>query len=120
MILSCFVDVEVANSAVAGDKIVEENDIEVRPEKISVSCLDENVCLECCRKCCSQVTWSALMGVVDILKENPIWYSERCTNLIHDESQALVVCDCSLNLYHFSCLDMKNPPKSKLWFKCYD
>ena len=46
MILSWFVDVEVANSAIAGDKIVEENDIEVRPEKISVSCLDENVCLE--------------------------------------------------------------------------
>ena len=41
MILSWFVDVEVANSAIAGDKIVEDNDIEVRPEKISVSCLDE-------------------------------------------------------------------------------
>ena len=49
MILSWFVDVEVANSAVA------------------------------------------LMGVVDILKENPIWYCERCTNPIHDESQASVV-----------------------------
>ena len=91
VILSWFVDVEVANSAVAGDKIVEENDIEVRPEKISVSCLDENVCLESCRKYCSQVAWSALMGVVDILKENPIWYCERCTNPIHDESQASVV-----------------------------
>ena len=43
MILSWFVDVEVGNSAVAGDKIVEENDIERKPEKISVSCLDENV-----------------------------------------------------------------------------
>ena len=96
MILSWFVDVEVGSSAVAGNKI-EENDIEVRPEKISVSCLDENVCLESCRKYCSQVTWSALMGVVDILKENPIWCCERCTNPIHDESQASVVCDCWVN-----------------------
>ena len=44
VILSWFVDVEVANNAIASDKIVEENDIEVRPEKIS--CLDKNVCLE--------------------------------------------------------------------------
>ena len=122
MILSWFVDVEVVNSAIACGKIVEENDIEVRLEKISVSCLDENVCLETCRKYRSQDAWSALIGVVDILKENPIWYCERCTNPIHDESQASVVCDYCLNWYHFSCLDMKNPPKSKLWFcrKCYD
>ena len=45
-ILSWFVDVEVPNSAVASDKIVEDNDIEVRPEKIYVSCLDENACLK--------------------------------------------------------------------------
>ena len=88
MILYWFVDVEVANSAIACGKIIEENDIEVRPEKISVSCL------ETCRKYCSQNAWSALMGVVDILKENPIWYCERCTNPIHDESQVSVVCDC--------------------------
>ena len=112
----------MSNSAVAGDKIVEENDIEVRPEKISVSCLDENVCSESCWKYCSQVAWSALMGVVDILKENPIWYCERCTNPVHDESQASGVCDCWLNWFHFPCLDMKNPPKSKLYFckKYYD
>ena len=41
MILSWFDDVEVTNSAVAGDKIVEENDIEVSSEKVPVSCLDE-------------------------------------------------------------------------------
>ena len=64
VILSWFVDVEVANSAIADNKIIEENDIEVRPEKISVLCLDKNVCLESCRKYCSQVTWSALMNVV--------------------------------------------------------
>ena len=83
------------------------DEVGISPEKISVSCLDENVCLESYRK---------------YYKENPIWYCERCTNPIHDESQASVVCDCCLNWYHFSCLDMKNPPKSKLWFcrKCYD
>ena len=37
---------------------------------------------------------TALMSIVDILKENPIWYCERCTNPIHDESQASFVCDC--------------------------
>ena len=122
VILSWFVDAKVANSAVACDKTVEENDIEVRPEKIYVSCLDENVCLKSCRKYGSQVAWSALMGVVGILKENPIWYCERCTNPILDESGASGVCDCWLNWFHISCLDMKNPSKSKLWFcrKYYD
>ena len=53
VVLSWLVDVEVANSAIPGDKIEEENDIEVRPEKIPVTCLDKNVCLESCRKYCS-------------------------------------------------------------------
>ena len=56
------------------------------------------------------------MGVVDILKENPIWYCERCTNLIYDESKASVICDCYLNWYHFSCLDMNNPPNLSYGF----
>ena len=88
MILSWFVDVEVANSGVASDKIVEENDYEVRPEKISVSCLDENVCMDSCRKYCTQVAWSALMCVADIFKEKSIWYCARCINPIHDESES--------------------------------
>ena len=47
-ILSWFVDPDVAAGAINGGKIIEEDEVEVRPEKVSASCVDENVCLESC------------------------------------------------------------------------
>ena len=45
VMLLWFVESEVANSALAG-KLIEEDDVEMRPERVSASCLDENVCLQ--------------------------------------------------------------------------
>lgn len=120
-ILLWFVDPEVAIRAING-KIIEKNEVEVRPEKVSASCLDENVCLENCRKYCTQDAWMVIKEVVNSLSKNPVWYCGRCTNPISDETQSSVVCDSCLCWYHFTCLNLKQPPKSKVWFcrSCYD
>ena len=119
---SIVVDPDVAAGAINGGKIIEEDEVEVRPEKVSASCLDENVCLESCRKYCSADAWMVIDSVVNALRKNPVWYCGRCTNPISDQTQSSVVCDCCLSWYHFDCLNLKQSPKSKMWFcsSCYD
>ena len=110
---------EVAEAAIAG-KIIEE-EVEIKPERVPASCLDENVCLQSCRKYFAQDAWKAVQGVVKILQKNPIWNCGRCTHQIIDETQSSVVCENCLTWYHFTCLSLKQPPKSKVWFcrSCY-
>ena len=108
-------DTDVAAAAIGG-KIIDETEVEVRPEKVPTSCLDENVCLESCRKYCSVDAWNLIKSVVEIIRNNPVYYCGRCTNPISDETQSSIVCECCLNWYHFSCLNMKQSPKAKVWF----
>lgn len=114
-------DSRVAMDAINGN-IIDEDEVEVRPEKISVSCLDENVCLDSTRKYFSRDAWLAVEGVVQALRENPVYYCGRCTRPIKDDTQSSIVCDCCLRWYHFQCLSLKQPPKSSAWFcrECYD
>ena len=48
-ILRWFVEPEIADAALNGRLITEEK-VEVQPGNVSVSCLDENVCLPSCQK----------------------------------------------------------------------
>ena len=45
MILTC-VGTQITNEATDGTRIIDEEDIEMRPEMVSSSCTDENVCLD--------------------------------------------------------------------------
>ena len=63
MILHWFVDEDVAQAAISGEIIIEEKDVEAKPKRVPASCLDENVCLESCRKYFTQDAWEALQAV---------------------------------------------------------
>ena len=119
-ILSWFVDSDIAASAIDGEAI-EEDEVEVRPEKVPASCLDENVYLQSCRKYCSEDAWLAITSVVEAIRVNPVWYCGRCTNPILDETESSIVCDSCLMWFHFKCLNLKQSPKSTVWFcrSCY-
>ena len=54
------------------NRIVEEEDVEVRPEKFTTACIDENVCLESCRKYCTTDAWLVIMDVVATIRNNPV------------------------------------------------
>ena len=58
-------------------RIVEEEDVEVRPEKVPTACIDENVYLESCRKKCTTDAWLVIMDVVTAIRNNPVWYCLR-------------------------------------------
>ena len=110
----------VASRALNGD-VIEEDQVEVRPEKVCASCLDENVCLKICRKYFTHDAWLAVEDVVGRLKDNPLWYCGRCGKPIDDDTESSIICDSCLTWFHFSCLNMKKQPKY-VWFcrLCYE
>jgi len=93
-------------------------DVEMRPEMVSSSCTDENVCLDKCKKYCTQEAWEAVNGVVSVIRDNPTWYCGRCTK---DDEQSSIVCDSCLVWYHFTCIVLlkKSPKSSYLTVKKY-
>ena len=72
VIIAWFVDPEIAADTENGDRIVQEEEVEICPENISASCLDENVCLESTAKYCSKDAWMAVKSVVDTLQKNAV------------------------------------------------
>ena len=110
----------VADAALAGT-IIEEEQVEMRPEKVPASCLDENVCIMSCRKYFSRDAWKALSQVMELKKRDTMWYCGRCDCPIMDSSENSIVCDCCLVWYHFKCIGLRQSPKSRVWFcrSCY-
>ena len=82
--------VQVASRALNGD-VIEEDQVEVRPEKVCASCLDENVCLKICRKYFTHDAWLAVEDVVGRLKDNPLWYCGRCGKPIDDDTESSII-----------------------------
>ena len=81
---------DIAIAAIMESRIVEDEDVEVRPEKVPTTCIDENVCLESCRKYCTTDAWLVIMDVVAAIRNNPVCYCGRCTRLISDDTQSCV------------------------------
>ena len=107
VMLQWFVDSQVAESALTGMKIVEECEVEVRPNKVPSSCLDENVCLRSIQKYFSPDAWSVVCNVVDTIRKGPVWYCRRCTMAICDETENSIVCESCLMWFHFVGVSLK-------------
>lgn len=114
VILRWLVDAHVADAAISGVLIGEE-EVEVRPDRVPSSCLDENVCMESCRKYFTKDAWIAVENVVCAIRSNPVWNCITCNKQIHSEEQS-IACDSCLLWYHFSCATLKQTPKSHIWF----
>ena len=113
--LEWFVGARIAKSAIEG-KLIEEEEVETRPEHVSASCLDENVCIRNIQKYFTYDGWEALTHVVEALKRQTVWYCGRCTNVINDDEEDSVVCDLCLTWFHFRCTGLKKAPKASKWF----
>ena len=70
-ILSWFVHNDIATAAIMEGRIIEEEDVEVRPEKVPTVCIDENVCLETCRKHCTTDAWLVIRMLLQLLGTTP-------------------------------------------------
>ena len=81
-ILLWFVDTVIVETAISRKILIDEIHIETKPEKLTAACIDENVCLEVCKKYYTRNGWLALKDVVKTIKSNPIYYCGSCTRVL--------------------------------------
>lgn len=96
------------------DKLVEETEVESRPEKVPSSVLDENVEVSLVRHYFTNDAWLLVEDVVERKRLMDVWLCNSCNKDLNiDES---IVCEHCLLWYHFSCIAFSKMPKKKKWF----
>ena len=93
-----FVEQEVATTALARRRLIEEEEVETRPEQVLASCLDENVCIGSTQKYFTPDAWTAVVHVTEpeLVKDHAVWYCGTCTRSITDETEDSIVCESCL------------------------
>ena len=79
VILPWFVDAASAEAAVCHKIIIEEDVVEIRPEKVTPACLEPQVCVDVCRKYFTKDAWLVVKDVISTIKRDPKWYCGRCS-----------------------------------------
>ena len=115
VILSWFVYRQVKDAALRRKRLVED-EIEMRPEPIPASCLDDNVFVPSVQKYFSPDAWIALMNILETVKRNAVWYCGACAKAINNEREDSIVCESCLNWFHCTCVSIKRNPKQTEWF----
>ena len=110
-----------AEIVLARKGLIQEDGVEILPEGITASCLDDQVHLDSCKKYFTQDGRLALQNVVKAIQKNPAYYCGSCTHPINDDEEDSIQCDSCLVWYHFKCVILKQKPKSMAWFcrPCY-
>ena len=114
VILGWFVDPSVAKAAIKDDKLIEEEDVECRPEKIPCSVLDENVNVCLVRPYFTTDAWMLVEEVVKRKKTLDVWLCTTCHDTL--EGKQSIICELCLQWYHFVCVGLNTQPKKKNWF----
>lgn len=118
--LGWFVDEDVIGRVIIDDTaLIEETEVEVRPEKIPRKCLDENVCIGQIRKYFTFDAWSLVTELIETMQRKGIWTCKSCFSDLH--AYESISCDSCLEWYHWKCVGLSKPPKAKYWFcrSCY-
>ena len=80
VMLNRFVDHEVTERATRGGDLMQEDEVECRPEKITRKCLDDNinVCVGQIRKYFSFDAWDLLEAAMDTMHTQGSWTCPVC------------------------------------------
>ena len=114
--LRWFVDPKIVEAVLRKPKgvLIEEEQVEVRPENLPDAILDENVDIHLIRRHFSNDAWMMVQSVVDQKRSNPMYICKICYHDL-DESQS-IVCEHCLSWFHIKCTGLKNLPKRRYWF----
>ncbi len=114
--LGWFVDEDVISRVVSDNKntLIEETEIEVRPERIPRKCLHENVCIGKIRKYFAFDAWILVIELIEIMQRKGIWTCKSCSSDLHAHES--INCDSCLEWHHWKCVGLLKPPKAKYWF----
>eukprot|EP00118_Oscarella_pearsei_P023729 m.287647 g.287647 ORF g.287647 m.287647 type:complete len:319 (+) comp40703_c0_seq48:1423-2379(+) len=119
-ILQWFVDDKIADRAMREDQLIEEELVEVRPEKIPMKCLSPQVSIHQVKIYFTIDGWKAVTNVCDVLRERGEWSCDACQKDF-SEGETSVGCDGCLSWYHLGCIGRIEAPKKNPWFcrGCY-
>ena len=116
--LRWFVEENIMEMAIKslGKYLIEEEDVETKPERVPTAVLDENVDVHLIRKFFSNDAWLVVVNVVEQKQKNPSFICKCCYHDLHEESS--VVCEHCLSWYHIKCVGLKQEPKARYWYCC--
>ena len=110
-----FVSKSEINSALAGS-LIEEEEVECRPEKISNAVLDENVDINLIRRFFTEDAWKVVEDVIESKKNSDTWPCKICYHDVHESGQQSIFCEGCLEWYHFKCVGITSQPKKNTGF----
>ena len=84
--------------------LIEEEDVEVRPECVPMKCLDENVCMSKVRKYFTIDAWELVENVMKMMKTKKVWLCSSCSSPL-DTSES-IVCENCLEWFHLKCIGL--------------
>lgn len=117
-ILGWFVDEDVPEASYKslGKKLIEEENVETRPERVLNAVLDENVDIHLIRKYFSNDAWLVVIDVFHQKQRSPVYVCKSCYRDLH--KQPSIMCDQCLMWYHIHCTGLKHEP----WYcrDCHD
>ena len=97
-----------------GGKLIDETEVECRPERIPDCVVGENVDI---RLVCSTDAWKLVETVLENKAKRIICTCQSCNHDLHSEQS--IICNACLRLYHFRCVGISSHPKlakARSWF----
>ena len=112
-------DDEKVTDAMRNNILIEEEDVEVRPECVPMKCLDENVSMSTVRRYFTNDAWVLVESVMATMSKKQVWLCSSCSEELGTSES--IVCESCLEWNHLRCVGVKKPPKKKEWFcrGCY-
>ena len=117
--LRWFVEDSIVETAIKslGKYLIDEEDVETRPERVPCAVLDENVDVHLIRKFFTNDAWLVVVIVVEQKQRNSNFIYKYCYHDLHKSSS--VVCEHCLSWYHIKRVGLKQELKVRYWY-CHD
>lgn len=119
--LRWFVSEKLADQVLKDNKqLIDEEDVELRPEKLPDGVGDENVDIHLIRKFFTNDAWLVLYQATEMKRQNQLYVCNVCFQDL--DKAPSIVCDHCLEWNHSHCLGLKRAPKRRYWFcrRCHD
>ena len=102
-------------SVASVDSVIEECDVETKPECISSCILDECVNLADVKGRFSEDAWTCLEETLKVKQTTCVWVCDVCTEPFAKDQRS-IVCEHCLLWKHFKCVGVKRASKKNSWF----
>ena len=96
------------------NELVQQDEVEECPERISDAVLDESVDIHIIRKYFSYAAWQKVTEMIKQKRALHVFFCQTCHQ--NADEHPSICCDTCLCWYHLHCVALKSQPKTKNWF----